>query len=453
MDLPVPNTDICFAIIMGKIIPNVKIINGLNLGFNSYHNNYDFINDFFYRSFLHKTKFEVYKEFNNNLFLNKEKRVELNKYFNTAQRIYHLCKNFYHKKTFRKYQYDTGNIDLFHNSLDLCSERYKVLLNCDNIIYNFNINDIIRIINTGLIYSPDFFPEPKLPSNPWTNMQFSKTNLYNIYFHIIRNNILMPKLFYSFFRCDWDIDKFLCQNEAVIRDISIKHYYDDISVTTKYNDIIIMLRKYRVYVPNLSIHPQFSKNEIVSKFELLLPLHLTHEYTHNPTNCLLAKRKLKRALKKFNDENHQFGRIFLAPRRSVGQNSFSSRHVENHIEPDTQLPNHEFYTSFNLLSNSIPNYARVEDLLDHITESSIDDQQGNDDDDDEIETREPITRRFYTFQQMQAIHESTEETENSEDSEILAVNIYFDENIDENDEFDLDDYHLYDDSESETEIN
>ena len=443
MNSPIPNTDLCFTIIMGKIIPNVRINNDLNLVFNPYHNNFDFINDFFYRSFLYKTKFEVYKEFNDNPFLNNEKKMELNKYFNTAQRIYYLCKNFYHKKTFCKHQHDSGNIDLFHNSLDLCNERYKLPLICDNIIYNFNVNDIIRIINTGLIYSPDLFPEPKLPSNPWTNMRFSKTNLYNIYFHIIRNNILLPKLFYSLFRCDWDIDKFLCQHEGIIRDISIKHYYDDISVITKYNDIIIMLRKYRVYVPNLSIHPRFSKNEIVSKLEHLLTLHLTREYTHNPTNCLFAKRKLKRALKKLNLENPQFGRINLTTRRSVGENPFPSEEVENHIEPGTQLSNHQFYTSINLLSNSIPNYARVEDLLDHITESNVVNQQSNDG--DEIEPQE----HSHTFQQMHSIHETTEEVEN-EDNEIHAVNIYLHE--DDDDEFDFDDNDLYD-TDSEPEIN
>ena len=502
MDNLLLNTDISFTRIMEKIIPDIRTNYDFTITWLHLDNNYDFINDFFCRSFRHKSKFEVYKEFNENPFLNKEKKDELNNYFNLGQRIYNVFKNFYHKKTFHKYQHHSGNIDLFHNSLDLCSKRYKISLICGNIIYKFNVNDIIRIINTGLIYSPDLFPEPKMPSNPWTNMQFSKTNLYNIYFHMIDNNILLPKLFYSFFRCDWNIHQFLCQHEAVIRDMSIKHYYDDISTLTKYNDIIIMLRKYRTYVSNLSIHPRFSKNEIVTKLEHLLPIHLTCEYTHNPTNRLLAKRKLKRALKKFNIENPQFGRIILTSRRSVAWNPFPPRPVENHIEPGSQLPNHRFYTSLNLLSSSIPNYTRVEDLLDHITETleSSRENQSNDNDydgeqitqdsEDEIEPQElPIRTRFYTFQQMQAVHEATEDAENQtdtlhahvnahiphhliiegqrivtfggnndenedddddEDSEMLAVNIYLDENIDEDDEFeddnfDVDDIDLPDD--------
>ena len=512
MDSRLPNTEISFTRIMEKIIPNIRINYDFNLVFTPYPNNYDFINDFYCRSFLHKSKFEVYKEFNENPFLNKEKKDELNIYFNKAQKIYLFFKKRYYAKTFHKYQHYSGNIDLFHNSLDSCNKRYKISLVCDDIIYKFNVNDLIRIINTGLVYSPDFFPEPKMPTNPWTNVTLTKTNLYNIYFHIVNNNILLPQLFYSFFRCDWDISKFLCNHEAFIRDVAIKHYYDDVNELTKYNDIIIMLRKYRSIISNLVIHPRFSRNEVVEKLQHLLPLHLTCEYTHNPTNRLLAKRNLKRELKKFSRNNPQFGRIILTSRRSH-RTMFPNREVETHIQEGSQLPNHLFYSSLNLLSNTIPNYTRVEDLLDHITESlesSTNNENNNDDDDednnneddydgeqitqdseDEIEPREiPIRTRFYTFSQMQSMHEATEEaeaesqplnvqntpqlyiegtriltqnmpienqelvdvyiSEDDDDVVMTAVNDYLDENINdeddfEDDEFDVDEIELPDD--------
>ena len=414
------NKDIGFAMIMEAIIPNVK----LNIFLlNPYLNNYDFINNFFCRSFIHKDKFEVYKEFNSNPFLNSQKKIELENYFYNAQKIYHIYKKFYNKKTFQKYKHHSGNIDLFHNSLDLCTLRYKISLICDDIIYNFNINDIIRLINSGLVYSPDFFPEPKLPSNPWTNIQFSKTNLYNIYFHIADNNILMSQLFYSFFRCNWNINKFLSRYEAVIRDKSISHYYDDISLISKYNDIIIMLRKYRSVIPNLNIHPRFSKTELVEKLEHLLPLHLTCEYTHNPTNRLLTKRDLKRALQKFNRENPRFGRIFLTPRRYVNRTILPVTQRVNHIEEGSELQNHQFYTSLNLLSVSIPNYTSVEDIFDHITESLQSSQNDSDEDNNAFESD-----NLYN--------------EDSENSDTQTVNIYLEAIIhdfeyeDEDDDYD-----------------
>ena len=60
---------------------------------------------------------------------------------------------------------------------------------------------------------------------------------------MVNNNMLLPRLFYNFFRSDWDIDHFICHNEAYLRDKAIDHYYDDASENTKYNDIIIMLRR------------------------------------------------------------------------------------------------------------------------------------------------------------------------------------------------------------------
>ena len=182
---------------------------------------------------------------------------------------------------------------------------------------------------------------------------------------------------------------------------------------------------------------------------------------------------------------------------------FPNREVETHIQEGSQLPNHLFYSSLNLLSNTIPNYTRVEDLLDHITESlesSTNNENNNDDDDednnneddydgeqitqdseDEIEPREiPIRTRFYTFSQMQSMHEATEEaeaesqplnvqntpqlyiegtriltqnmpienqelvdvyiSEDDDDVVMTAVNIYLDENIDEDDEFEDDEF-------------
>ena len=103
MDNLLLNTDISFTKIVEKIIPDIRTNYDFTITWLHLDNNYDFINDFFCRSFRHKSKFEVYKEFNENPFLNKEKKDELNNYFNLGQRIYNVFKNFYHKKTFHKF--------------------------------------------------------------------------------------------------------------------------------------------------------------------------------------------------------------------------------------------------------------------------------------------------------------------------------------------------------------
>ena len=178
-----------------------------------------------------------------------------------------------------------------------------------------------------------------------------------------------------------------------------------------------MLRKYKPFITNLSIHPRFSKREVVNKLEHLLPMHLTCEYTHNPTNCLFAKRVLKKALRKFCRENSQFGRIILTSRRSINRNIPPPPQYVNDTEEVSELQNHQFYTSLNLLSESIPNYTSVDDIIVHITENlestrNNSDEEYNDEpysDEDEL----PLATALYTFQDMQANHEAIEENEHT----------------------------------------
>ena len=339
--------------------------------------NYDFINAFFAKSFKfsEKTKFEVFNEFVENPFLSKNKKEELVEYFYKTQRITNLFKKFYIKKTYHKYHKYPGNIDLFHVPLDTYSTRSIIPLVHNNTIYKFRVSDIIRLTITGLIYAPDLFPEPKFPSNPWTNIPFTETNLYNIYFHMIDNNILLPTLFYNFFRCNWKIEKFICLNEAYLRDVSINHFYDDVSTYTKYSDIIIMLRKYRYVIPDLTIHPQYPKLDVVSNLEHVLVHHLRYEYTHNPTYRIKSKKIIKRLLRTFFDNKPTFGRTIINTRRP-----FRFRHqillppnsnvfnISDNLTPNSNLSQTDSYLSLNLLSDSIPNYSHVDDILDHITD-------------------------------------------------------------------------------------
>jgi hypothetical protein len=371
-------TEDVFEIILEYVIP--YIYKKESYLFLQLPENYDFIDAFFAKSFWFsgKPKFEVLKEFVGNPFLSKIKKEELIEYFYKTQRLTNFFKKFYIKKTYHKYHKYPGNIDLFHVPLDTYSTRSIIPLVHNNTIYKFRVSDIIRLTNTGLIYAPDLFPEPKFPSNPWTNIPFTETNLYNIYFHMIDNNILLPTLFYNFFRCNWKIEKFICLNEAYLRDVSINHFYDDVSTYTKYSDIIIMLRKYRSVIPDLTIHPQYPKLEVVSNLAHILVHHLRYEYTHNPTYRIKSKITIKRLLRTFFVNNPAFGRIIINTRRPFRFQTFGARivipdnsnvlNLSNNFTPNSNVSHADSYLSLNLLSDSIPNYSHVDDILDHISE-------------------------------------------------------------------------------------
>ena len=51
--------------------------------------------------------------------------------------------------------------------------------------YEFRVSDLLRIITTSLCNSPGLFAEPMRPRNPYTNIDLSDAQLYNLYFYII----------------------------------------------------------------------------------------------------------------------------------------------------------------------------------------------------------------------------------------------------------------------------
>ena len=174
--------------------------------------NKDFINCHFVDSFLHKKKFDNLKEFLNNNFLTSEKKENFLHYFQITQRCYYKLRKLYHI-------YKINKLKMYDNENDLClipliqSKNNYIIIQKDT-LYIFKVNDLIRIILEGLTYTYDMFLEPKTVKNPYNNIELSHCELYNICIYIINNtNIILPRLLFSYFKCEFDMAKFLLENE------------------------------------------------------------------------------------------------------------------------------------------------------------------------------------------------------------------------------------------------
>ena len=75
------------------------------------------------------------------------------------------------------------------------------------------------------------FVEPKEPKNPYTNINFSIHNLYNIYFITKNIDITFPVLLNIYFKSNFDLDILIIEYESILRDQIIKNYYSDASNT------------------------------------------------------------------------------------------------------------------------------------------------------------------------------------------------------------------------------
>ena len=87
---------------------------------------------------------------------------------------------------------DKNVISVFHNSR----------------IYLFTLTDLVNIINNSLGNSQYLYSDPLPIKNPYTNKEFDKSTLYNIYFSLKSSSYTMPILFYNFFLCNFNLNTF-----------------------------------------------------------------------------------------------------------------------------------------------------------------------------------------------------------------------------------------------------
>jgi hypothetical protein len=84
--------------------------------------------------------------------------------------------------------------------------------------YVFHIRELISTMDTSLTNTSHFFSDPIAYKNPYTNMPFNKSNLYNIYFAVKSTNYIMPILLQKYFLCDFNLSIFASQNEYLVNE-------------------------------------------------------------------------------------------------------------------------------------------------------------------------------------------------------------------------------------------
>lgn len=175
--------------------------------------------------------------------------------------------------------------------------------------YLFLGSDLVKIINSSLLNTSYFFAEPLEPKNPFNNIPFDKSTLYNIYFHITHNCIINPILFHLFFKANFDLDIFLYENESIIRDTAIKNYAHNSPASVLHKDLKLMLAVNRRFTKKLFIHDDVPVDKLVDIFRPYFHLFYLHRYgvygTEKRGNSFI---ELKTKLREFVEYNPMFGR-------------------------------------------------------------------------------------------------------------------------------------------------
>jgi len=212
--------------------------------------------------------------------------------------------------------------------------------------YLFRIFDIIKIINISLSNSCNFsfFAEPLCIKNPYNNIPFNKSTLYNIYYYVIERPKLLIKfnileLFLKFHECHFNLTNFLSNYEYLLREHSIKNHTRNSINDDLYNKIKIMLdifNKNKLEKKKINISPEFPKEIVVKVFKPYLLLFTNSKNLLIPILKRKAAFKLYNKLLNFQKFNPLFGRLKITYIKKIINNQvkivkINKKYNDNHI--------------------------------------------------------------------------------------------------------------------------
>jgi hypothetical protein len=337
---------------------------------------------------------------------------KIQKTYNAFSRLAFIYK---YKKSSMSVTTDIGLNDITIN------DKNVVCIYHVNSRYLFNVNDLIKIINTSLTNSYMFFSQPLMSKNPYNNLPFTKSNLYNIYLFIKFNTNIYNDLFFKFFHCNFSLPSFYHKYEYLLREyileIFIKNSREDILAHEIQRMISIYNKKTS---KKILIHDEFPKKKLITIMKPYLLLYLKCYYSlipsvKNNSNVLLNSR-----LKKFQKFNPKFGRkIFKLgfkwetgfKRKSYIKGvEFLDEHIQFNINYDIDfLENHTYYNEINNSEN---------------------------DDDDNIETQFTVLQNLFNTTYQTNSETMSEESDDDDDDD---ENHNYHDNNDNNDDDDDDD--------------
>jgi hypothetical protein len=299
-----------------------------------------------------------------------------------------------------------------------------------NCRYLFNINDIVKIINNSLTNSYLFFVEPKPCKNPYNNLIFEKSTLYNIYFYIKYNTCIYPELVFKFFECNFNLSLFVYKYESLARDYLIKNFVNSSTSSITTTEIKKMINIFNSHnTKKIYIHNDFPQDKLIQILKPYLFLHLTSVYSFNNLIKNRAKIELKAKLIRFNKFNPIFGRKIVknvATRQQPFGKIIYKQHfefIDSHVNfnPKNSVDFLQDHTKANIDSledytvNLIqPNYNLSVFLNRYYTDTTVDEEESRESrESSEVETNEA----------------ETNEAETNESSEIDVVEYNVDNNI------------------------
>jgi len=293
-------------------------------------------------------KFGFYQTVNNNIFLSSIIKNEFNILFFHIQKTYHALNKFVFL-----YKYNKTKIVV---DMDMCLN--KININDKNIIcifqnngkYLFHALDLIKIFHISLTNSDTLFSNPIPLKNPYNNLPFTKSNLYNIYFFIKHKTDFYSDLYFKFFLTNFNLTLFYQKYEYILREYSIENYIKNTSTNLLYLDTLSMIRSFNRNTTNykINIDKDFPREKLVKIMKPYLLLYIINLYSLVKVNKDQAYFQMHIKLMEFSKYNPNFGKKiihlekenFLTKQKEAKKICFNDKHILFHKKEDDFLDTH-----------------------------------------------------------------------------------------------------------------
>jgi len=232
-------------------------------------------------------------------------KAEIFTLFTKAQRTYFALVKLVHMYRHKKTPVYNSS-DLLMTPIDQYGEGVMRLYQ-RNRIYLFTVNDICNLFNANLSHSPYFFSDPLPIRNPYNNVYFTKTDLYNFYYFVRGSKRAVPILMELFFRSNFDILHFGRENQYIIREFYIKNYVDTMHKNALLENIYSMLNDHS----DIIIHPEFPRDRLIEVMRPYLLLYFKWAYSSCYRSQSKSMERLCNQLRVFKRYNPCFGRKMI----------------------------------------------------------------------------------------------------------------------------------------------
>ena len=239
-----------------------------------------------------------------------------------------------------------------------------------------------------------FFSQPLPSKNPYNNLPFTKSNLYNIYLFFKFKTNIYNDLFIKFFHCDFNLTTFYHKYEYLLRQCILDNF-----IKNSTEDVVIQEIKKMISLFNkktnkkILINDEFPKKRLIKIMKPYLMLYLQSYFSFVPIIKNNAVFLLNSKLKKFQKFNPKFGRKIYKLGFKTDQNfkrksyiksvEFLDNHIAFNCEEETNfLTNHTSYNEINIEEE--PQFTVTYQIVSDDASEAVTGDETSDEEDNEI---------------------------------------------------------------------